>query len=66
MCTLFFGVPWWVILLIAFTFLSGYMALRAMVAEKRLEQRFIEQEGQIYMERIEEERQKRYIKKVGE
>ncbi|MBB5146403.1 hypothetical protein HNQ35_001605 [Cerasibacillus quisquiliarum] len=63
---MFFGVPWWVILLIAFTFLSGYMALRAMVAEKRLEERFIEQEGQVYMKRIEEERKKRFIKKVGE
>lgn len=35
------------------------MAFRAMRAERKLEQQYIEQEGNKYMERIEQERQKR-------
>ncbi|WP_099157339.1 sporulation YhaL family protein [Virgibacillus ndiopensis] len=50
------GVPWWVFMMILFIFLSGYMAYRAIRAEKRLEQQFIEREGNIFMERMEEER----------
>ncbi|MGP4106578.1 sporulation YhaL family protein [Virgibacillus sp. L01] len=50
------GVPWWVFMMIIFIFLSGYMAFRAMRAEKQLEHQFIEREGKVYMERMEEER----------
>lgn len=53
------GIPWWVFIMIIFIFLSGYMAFRAMRAERELEQRFIENEGKIYMERMEAEKQKR-------
>lgn len=54
-----FNLPWWVFLLILFIFFSGYMAYRAMKAEQALEQQFIEREGQVYMERIENERKRR-------
>jgi len=54
-----FGMPWWVFLLILFIFFSGYMSFRAMRAEQALEQQFIEKEGQVYMERIKNERQRR-------
>ncbi|MFQ3543775.1 sporulation YhaL family protein [Halobacillus rhizosphaerae] len=54
-----FGIPIWVFFCIVFIFLSGYMALRAMRAENKMEQHFIEREGQIYLERIEEEKEKR-------
>lgn len=37
--------PWWVPVVILFIIFSGYMAFRAMQAEKRLEQHYIEQEG---------------------
>lgn len=57
------GVPWWVFMLIVFIFLSGYMAFRAMRAEKKLEQQFIEKEGNVYLERIEAERKKRQREK---
>ncbi|MEW9675043.1 sporulation YhaL family protein [Lentibacillus sp. L22] len=53
------GVPWWVFMLILFIFLSGYMSFRAMRAEKKLDQQFIEQQGNVYLERMREERQKR-------
>ncbi|MUK90074.1 SigE-dependent sporulation protein [Ornithinibacillus sp. L9] len=54
-----FGVPWWVFMMVLFIFLSGYMAFRAMRAERELEEKYIEQQGKVYMDRIEEERQKR-------
>lgn len=53
------GVPWWVFMLIGFIFFSGYMAFRAMRAEHELEQQYIEKEGKIYIDRMEEERQNR-------
>ncbi|GGB51540.1 hypothetical protein GCM10011409_31370 [Lentibacillus populi] len=53
------GVPWWVFMMILFIFLSGYMAYRAIRAEKKLEQQFIEREGNVYMERLEEERKQK-------
>ncbi|WP_186579176.1 sporulation YhaL family protein [Aquibacillus kalidii] len=53
------GIPWWVYMFILFIFLSGYMAFRAMVAERKLEKQYIETQGQVYMERIEYARSKR-------
>ncbi|SFA81355.1 Sporulation protein YhaL [Lentibacillus halodurans] len=50
------GVPWWVFMIILFIFVSGYMAFRAMRAERRLEQQYIEQEGKVYIDRMEKER----------
>jgi len=57
------GVPWWVFITILLIFLSGYMAFRAMRAEQKLEQQFIEEEGQRYIERMEEERESRQKEK---
>ncbi|MFG6149536.1 sporulation YhaL family protein [Halobacillus sp. B23F22_1] len=53
------GLPVWVFLCIIFIFLSGYMAYRAMKAEQKVEQQFIEKEGRVYLSRMEEEREKR-------
>lgn len=53
------GMPWWIVLLILFICFSGYMSYRAMRAERKLEYQFIEKEGQIYMERMEREKNKR-------
>ncbi len=50
------GIPWWVFLCIISIFFSGYMAFRAVLAERELEQQFIEREGNIYVERMEAER----------
>ncbi|WP_163971342.1 sporulation YhaL family protein [Oceanobacillus halotolerans] len=53
------GLPWWVFMMILFIFLSGYMAFRAMRAERKLEEQFIEEQGNVYMERMEAERKQR-------
>ncbi|MDL4842750.1 sporulation YhaL family protein [Aquibacillus rhizosphaerae] len=50
------GISWWVYLFILLIFFSGYMAFRAMVAERKLEKQFIESQGQVYLDRMEEER----------
>ncbi len=49
--------PLWVLVLIGFIIFSGYMSFRAMRAEAKLEQEYIEKEGQVYMERIEKARE---------
>lgn len=51
------GLQWWVYILIILIFLSGYMAFRAMRAERKLEHQYIEHEGKIYMERMEAEKE---------
>ncbi|SEB09327.1 Sporulation protein YhaL [Thalassobacillus cyri] len=58
-----FGIPIWVFFCILFIFLSGYMAYKAMRAEQKLERQFIEREGQVYIRRMEEEKEQRKHKK---
>lgn len=53
------GIPIWVFAVILFIFFSGVMALRAMQADRKLEQQFIEREGNTYIERMEAERETR-------
>ncbi|GIO25680.1 sporulation YhaL family protein [Ornithinibacillus bavariensis] len=55
-----FGMPWWVFMIILFIFFSGYMSFRAMRAERRLENHYIEQDGQVFLQRMEEERERRH------
>ncbi|WP_425432132.1 sporulation YhaL family protein [Halobacillus hunanensis] len=54
-----FGIPIWVYFCIVFIFVSGFMAFRAMRAEQRVEQQFIEREGRVYLKRMYEEKEKR-------
>ncbi|MRG86916.1 sporulation YhaL family protein [Salinibacillus xinjiangensis] len=56
---MFATIPWWVAVMIGFIIFSGYMAFRAMRAEMKLEREYIEKEGQVYMERIEEARRRK-------
>lgn len=56
------AIPLWVFAVIILIFLSGYMAFRAMLAERKLDQQFIEREGQIYMDRIHEDKLRRESK----
>lgn len=53
------GLPWWIFMMILFIFLSGYMSFRAMKAEKKLDQHYIEHEGKVYINRIHSERKRR-------
>lgn len=60
------GLPWWIYVLIFFIFFSAYMSYRAMRAEQELEQQYIEKEGEIYIQRIRKEREKRKRQKEQE
>lgn len=52
-------IPWWTLVVILIICFSGVMAFRAMQAERKLEQHYIESEGQVYMERLKQERTRR-------
>ncbi|MGP4078033.1 sporulation YhaL family protein [Halobacillus sp. K22] len=56
---MWFGIPIWVFFCIVLIFVSGAMAFRSMRAEYHMEQQSIEQEGQIYLARMEEEKERR-------
>jgi fatty acid desaturase len=51
--------PWWVYFVLAGIVLSGYLSVKYSLEDKHIEQEWIENEGNIYMERIEQEREKR-------
>jgi len=52
-------LPWWVYLVIVGIVLSGYMVLYTSKKEQEMDNEFIEKEGEVYMKRLEEEREKR-------
>ncbi|MCY7893165.1 sporulation protein YhaL [Bacillus vallismortis] len=51
--------PWWVYLCIVGIIFSAYKLVAAAKEEEKTDQSFIEKEGQIYMERMEKERERR-------
>lgn len=60
------GVPLWVFIIIILIFFSGYMAFRAIQADRKLDQQYIEQEGQVYIDRMSEEKKEKAIRKRQE
>ncbi|KMP97555.1 sporulation YhaL family protein [Bacillus cereus] len=52
-------LPWWVYFVIVGIVLSGYMVLYTSKKEQDMDNEFIEKEGEVYMKRLEEEREKR-------
>ncbi|MCY8723626.1 sporulation YhaL family protein [Bacillus subtilis] len=56
--------PWWVYLCIVGIIFSAYKLVAAAKEEEKVDQAFIEKEGQIYMERMEKERERRLSKTV--
>lgn len=57
------GVPLWVFFVIVMIFFSGYMAFRAMHAERKIDEEFIEREGKIYLDRMSEEKKERAVRR---
>ena len=53
-------LPWWVYLVIVGIVLSGYMVLYTSKKEQEMDNEFIEKEGEVYMKRLAEEREKRH------
>ncbi|MDF2607614.1 MAG: SigE-dependent sporulation protein [Bacillales bacterium] len=55
-------LPWWIYFVVAGIVFSGYKAITAFIEEDKeiVDERLIEHEGNYYMERIAEERKRRY------
>lgn len=52
-------LPWWIYACIIGILVSGYMAYKTSLQDKMVDEEFIEKEGQVYLDRIEQERQKK-------
>ena len=55
------GIPLWIIALVLLIIFCGYMALRAIREDYKVEQEYIEREGRVYMDRIEKARSSRSL-----
>ncbi len=56
-------LPWWIYLIIIGIVVSGYMVLYTSKKEQEMDNEFIEKEGEVYMKRLEEERERRHQEK---
>ncbi|PEA55033.1 SigE-dependent sporulation protein [Bacillus pseudomycoides] len=52
-------LPWWIYLIIIGIVVSGYMVLYTSKKEQEIDNDFIEKEGEVYMKRLAEERERR-------
>ncbi|MCP1122703.1 sporulation YhaL family protein [Bacillus sp. 3103sda1] len=53
-------LPWWIYFIIIGIIVSGYMVLYTSKKEQEIDNEFIEKEGEIYMRRLAEERERRH------
>ncbi|WP_281269120.1 sporulation YhaL family protein [Bacillus taeanensis] len=53
------SLPWWIYFVLAGIIFSGYKVILETVEEKKVDQQFIEQEGNIYIRRMEDEKKRR-------
>jgi hypothetical protein len=58
-----FAVPWWVYVVISGIIFSAYMVIRTARNEQEIENSFIENEGQVYIERMNQEKEGRKVRK---
>ncbi|KMY53167.1 MULTISPECIES: sporulation YhaL family protein [Bacillaceae] len=52
-------IPLWIYAVVAGIFFSAFMTIKTSRAEKKIDEEFIEQEGQVYIQRMEKEREMR-------
>ncbi|MEB1807983.1 MAG: sporulation YhaL family protein [Bacillaceae bacterium] len=51
--------PWWMYIVILGIIISAYYFIKHSLEDKKVDDEFIEKEGQVFMERIQEDREKR-------
>ncbi|CAM4082993.1 sporulation YhaL family protein [Bacillus manliponensis] len=56
-------LPWWIYLVIIGIIISGYMVLYTSKQEQEIDNEFIEKEGEVYMKRLQEEKERRQQEK---
>ncbi|MDQ0205309.1 sporulation YhaL family protein [Alkalicoccobacillus murimartini] len=54
--------PWWVYVVMLGVIVSGYLSIKYLLEDRRQEQAWIEQEGHVFMERLEEAKLKKESK----
>lgn len=54
-----FTLPWWIYLVLAGIVFSAYMMIKTAKEDQEVDLEFIEKEGEIYIQRMEEERARR-------
>ncbi len=54
-----FTLPWWIYLVLAGIVFSAYMMIKTAKEDQEVDMEFIEKEGEIYIQRMEEERARR-------
>lgn len=59
------GVPWWVYFVLAGIIYSGYKSMTLTVEDRRVDLVHIEEEGKIYVKRMEEEKERRRKSRVS-
>lgn len=52
-------IPFWMYFVVVGIFISAYMVIRTGKEEKKIEDEAIEREGDIYMKRLEQEREEK-------
>lgn len=63
--TILLASPWWVYLVLIGIFLSGYLSFKYSLEDKQVEKEWIEQEGNVYIERIQQEKEAREVKRAS-
>ncbi|HHY21998.1 MAG TPA: hypothetical protein GX525_09010 [Bacilli bacterium] len=58
--------PWWVYFILAGIIYSGYMAFKYYMEDRQLDEEFIEKEGEVFIHRMKEERQRNQAKRQFE
>ncbi|OIJ11904.1 SigE-dependent sporulation protein [Anaerobacillus arseniciselenatis] len=53
--------PWWVYIVVGGIIVSGYLSYKYTKEDKQIEDRWIEQEGEVFMEPIRKRRQNKGI-----
>ncbi|OEH92925.1 sporulation YhaL family protein [Bacillus solimangrovi] len=53
------ALPWWIYLVTIGIAYSGYMTIKTTKKDEEIDQQFIEREGEVYIKRMEREREKR-------
>lgn len=53
------AVPWWIYLVVLGIVFSGYMAVKTAKKEQEIDNGFIEQEGEVYLKRMKQEKEQR-------
>ncbi|EZH68009.1 hypothetical protein DH09_08840 [Bacillaceae bacterium JMAK1] len=53
------SLPWWVFVVVLAAVASGYMWIKSTLEEKKVSDEWIEQEGRVYIRRMEDEKKRR-------